>query len=419
MICIGDNMITAILLGAGNRGEHAYGRFALENRSDIRFVGVAESNPQRRASFSRSHQIPVTHQFEDYNDILNQPRMADACFICLQDQMHFEPTLKALELGYHVFLEKPMALEAKTVMAIYEAAKKAKRNVVVGHVLRYTPFFNAIKDVIDRKEIGEIMTIQHNENVSYWHQAHSYVRGNWRNTQIASPMILAKSCHDMDILAWLIGVKPKYVASFGSLTHFKSTTEDHVPDYCMSGCKKQDTCPYYAPKVYLNAPDWMKFPVSDDISDGGLLKALEKGPYGRCVYRSDNDVVDHQVVSIEFENETTASFTMTAFTHENTRTLKVMGTKGEIRGHMDLNEIEIHIFGNLDKQVIRLSESNYGHGGGDYGIMKRFIDLIESDTLDLEGLDVSIRGHLLAFMAETARLEKQVIDYDAFIKRYL
>lgn len=412
-------MITAILLGAGNRGEHAYGRYALENKEDIRFIGVAESNPIRRESFSKAHQIPVELQFEDYKDILNQPRMADACFICLQDQMHYEPAIKALELGYHIFLEKPMALEAKAVIDIFEAAKRVKRNVVVGHVLRYTPFFNAIKDVLDQNTIGDIMTIQHNENVSYWHQAHSYVRGNWRNTKIASPMILAKSCHDMDILAWLVGAKPKSVASFGSLTHFKRSTEVEVPDYCMSGCQKQDTCPYFAPKVYLNAPDWMKYPVSDDISDEGILKALEKGPYGRCVYRSDNDVVDHQVVSIEFENETTASFTMTAFTHENTRTIKVMGTKGEIRGHMDLNEIEIHKFGRPNKEVIHISESNYGHGGGDYGIMKSFVHLIESDTLDLESLDISIRGHLLAFMAERSRVEKEIMDYESFIKRHV
>ena len=412
-------MITAILLGAGNRGEHAYGRYALENKEDIRFIGVAESNPIRRESFSKAHQIPVELQFEDYKDILNQPRMADACFICLQDQMHYEPAMKALELGYHIFLEKPMALEAKAVIDIFEAAKRVKRNVVVGHVLRYTPFFNAIKDVLDQNTIGDIMTIQHNENVSYWHQAHSYVRGNWRNTKIASPMILAKSCHDMDILAWLVGAKPKSVASFGSLTHFKRSTEVEVPDYCMSGCQKQDTCPYFAPKVYLNAPDWMKYPVSDDISDEGILKALEKGPYGRCVYRSDNDVVDHQVVSIEFENETTASFTMTAFTHENTRTIKVMGTKGEIRGHMDLNEIEIHKFGSPNKEVIHISERNYGHGGGDYGIMKSFVHLIESDTLDLESLDISIRGHLLAFMAERSRVEKEIMDYESFIKRHV
>lgn len=412
-------MITAILLGAGNRGEHAYGRYALENKEDIRFIGVAESNPIRRESFSKAHQIPVELQFEDYKDILNQPRMADACFICLQDQMHYEPAMKALELGYHIFLEKPMALEAKAVIDIFEAAKRVKRNVVVGHVLRYTPFFNAIKDVLDQNTIGDIMTIQHNENVSYWHQAHSYVRGNWRNTKIASPMILAKSCHDMDILAWLVGAKPKSVASFGSLTHFKRSTEVEVPDYCMSGCQKQDTCPYFAPKVYLNAPDWMKYPVSDDISDEGILKALEKGPYGRCVYRSDNDVVDHQVVSIEFENETTASFTMTAFTHENTRTIKVMGTKGEIRGHMDLNEIEIHKFGSPNKEVIHISESNYGHGGGDYGIMKSFVHLIESDTLDLKSLDISIRGHLLAFMAERSRVEKEIMDYESFIKRHV
>lgn len=415
MIIIGDDMITAILLGAGNRGEHAYGRFALENPGDIQFVGVAESNPVRRNRFSKHHNIPENKQFEHYQAILNQPKMADVCFICLQDTMHYEPTLKALELGYHVFLEKPMALTAQAVIDIYEQAKRYQKNVLVGHVLRYTPFFNAIKSVIDTGRIGEIMTIQHNENVSFWHQAHSYVRGNWRNTAVASPMILAKSCHDMDIMAWLVNSKPKQVASFGSLTHFKSKTMSDVPDYCLSGCRLKDTCPYYAPKVYINAPDWMKLPVSDDLSDEAILKALELGPYGRCVYRCDNDVVDHQVVSIEFENETTAAFTMTAFTENNTRTLKIMGTKGEIRGHMDLNAIEVHLFGQSEIQRIQLSDSQYGHGGGDYDIMKALVTLIEQKQIDIAGLEISVRGHLLAFMAEAARLKSKVIHYDEFI----
>lgn len=191
-------MITAILLGAGNRGEHAYGPYALQHPDEIQFVGVADANVVRLNSFSKKHNIPQNRQYTDYKDILNEPKMADVCFICLQDRMHYEPALKAIELGYDLFLEKPMAVSATEVIEIYNHAQKYKKNVMVGHVLRYTDFFNAIKQIIVSGEIGEVVTIQHNENVSYWHQAHSYVRGNWRNVETASPMILAKSCHDMD-----------------------------------------------------------------------------------------------------------------------------------------------------------------------------------------------------------------------------
>lgn len=409
-------MITAILLGAGNRGEHAYGPYALQHPDEIQFVGVADANVVRLNSFSKKHNIPQNRQYTDYKDILNEPKMADVCFICLQDRMHYEPALKAIELGYDLFLEKPMAVSATEVIEIFNHAQKYKKNVMVGHVLRYTDFFNAIKQIIVSGEIGEVVTIQHNENVSYWHQAHSYVRGNWRNVETASPMILAKSCHDMDILSWLIQSKPTKVASFGSLSHFKASTMNDVPKRCTDGCPHQETCPYFAPKVYLNAPDWMKMPVSDDISDSAILEALKTGPYGRCVYRCDNDVVDHQVVSIEFENQATASFTMTAFTHENTRTIKVMGTKGEIRGHMDKNTLEIYTFGNEQPKRIDLNHSQYGHGGGDQGIMAAFVQLIHQKRFDLPSLEISTQAHLLAFMAETARLEGRVVKFDEFTK---
>jgi predicted dehydrogenase len=267
-----------------------------------------------------------------------------------------------------------------------------------------------------------LVTIQHNENVSYWHQAHSYVRGNWANTKRSSPMILAKSCHDLDLLCWFAGAEPEKVSSFGSLTHFRSENAPAgAPDHCLDGCPAEADCPYHAKKVYLNAPDWMKLPVSNDMSDEGLLKALVKGPYGRCVYRADNDVVDHQVVAIEFTGGVTAAFTMTAFTHENTRTIKLMGTSGEIRGHMDRNVIEVYEFGrNGDAPVetIDTAGPDYGHGGGDYGIMKAFTGLVEKG-LHREVADVaqSVTAHLLAFAAEKSRLDGTTIDYPDFVRK--
>jgi len=411
-------MITAVLIGAGGRGIGAYGAFALRNPEDIRFVGVADPDIERRTYFAIQHQIPLENQFSSFEELLSKPKMADTCFICTQDQLHVQPTLMAFEKGYDVFLEKPMAIAPKDCVLLENEAQKHHRKWMIGHVLRYTLFFSKLKELIDSKLIGDLMTIQHNENVGYYHMAHSYVRGNWRNTALSAPMILAKSCHDMDILMWLSGSRPAKVSSFGNLGHFKSSTQEKpTPKYCLDGCFKQDTCPYYAPKVYLNGPDWMKFPVSNDMSNEALLKALKNGPYGRCVYHSDNDVVDHQVVSILFENGMTAAFTMSGFTHEITRTIKIMGSLGEIRGHMDKNEIEVHVFGEDQPRIIHLDTMDYGHSGGDYGIMKSFVRYIEKgDNEALTSAHESVLSHLLSFAAEDSRLQSKTIDFTSYVQ---
>jgi len=410
-------MITAIMVGAGNRGIGAYGDYAERNPEDIKFVGVAETDPVRRSYFARKHSITFDRQYEGYESIFKEDRFADACFICTQDNMHFVPASQAMKKGYHLFLEKPMAITPKECVRIGELADFYRVRLMIGHVLRYTQFFSAIKRVIDSGKIGKLMTIQHNENVSYWHQAHSYVRGNWRNVHESSPMILAKSCHDLDILAWFADSTPASVSSFGSLSYFtKNNVPEAAPEYCMDGCPHQESCVYFAPKVYLNAPDWMKLPVSNDMSDAELLASLKKGPYGRCVYQCDNDVVDHQVVIIEFENAMTASFTMTAFTHENTRTLKVMGTAGEIRGHMDKNVLEIYQFGTDTPEVMSFSAMDYDHGGGDYGIMKAFCTLIEKgEDADAASNKAAIQSHLLAFAAEQSRVTHQTIEFKEWL----
>jgi predicted dehydrogenase len=409
-------MIQAIMIGAGARGIGAYGGYALKHPDQIRFVAVADPDPERRGYFAMQHQIPSDRQFATDKEILALPKMADACFLCTQDALHYDAAMQAIAQGYDLFLEKPMAISAHDVTMIGRQAKAFGARVMIGHVLRYTSFFRAIRDLLDQGAIGDLVTIQHNENVSYWHQAHSYVRGNWRNLAVASPMILAKSCHDLDLLIWFADSAPKYVSSFGSLSHFKSSNApEDAPAHCMDGCPKQETCPYFAPKVYTNAPDWMRLAVANDLSDDSMLKHLKTGPYGRCVYRSDNDVVDHQVVGLEFENGVTAAFTMTAFTHENTRTIKLMGTKGEIRGHMDKQELEIHTFGSDVVKHLRTDEGASGHGGGDDGIMAAFVaEMNRPGDPDHTNLDGAVWAHLTAFAAETARLEKRVVDLKGF-----
>lgn len=411
-------MIKAILIGAGGRGIGAYGEFAFRNPQDIRFIAVADPDIERRMYFSMRHQVAEDMQFSSYEEILSLPKFADACFICTQDTMHVEPARMALEKGYDVFLEKPMAVRPEDCVLLESIAKRENRKLMIGHVLRYTPFFATIKELISSGKIGKVMTIQHNENVAYWHQAHSYVRGNWGNSTKSSPMILAKSCHDMDILYWLADSTPIKVSSFGTLSHFKASEAPiGSPKYCLDGCPVENECPYYAPKLYLNGPDWLRLPVSNKMTDEAVLEALKKGPYGRCVYHCDNDVVDHQVVIIEFENETTAAFTMTGFTHEITRTIKVMGTKGEIRGHMDKEEIEVTLFGSDIPEKIHLESPDYGHNGGDYGIMKAFVRLVEiGDNTNVTSDEASVLSHLLAFAAEKSRIESKTIDFIPYVK---
>lgn len=410
--------ITAALIGAGDRGT-GYGKYALVNQNEIEFVAVAEPNAERRNKLKVDHGIKEEKCFAGWKELLQQPRMADAILICTQDQMHFEPTMRALELGYHVLLEKPMSTNPIECIKMGEYAKEHERVFSICHVLRYTNFFYTLKKLLDDGTIGRLISVQHNENVAHWHQAHSFVRGNWRNSDLSSPMILQKCCHDMDILRWLIDAECVNVSSFGSLTYFKKeNAPEGSPRRCLDGCPSANECPYYAPKVYLTENvGWPTSVISTDLSIEARTKALKEGPYGRCVYHCDNNVVDHQVVNLEFENEVTVTFTMCAFTDKCSRTIKLMGTKGEIRASMEKNEIEIVDFISRNKNVIHLSNASSGHGGGDYGIMEDFVHLVQQDGKK-EGRTsalTSVQSHLIAFAAEKARVEKRVINIKEYV----
>jgi len=415
--------ITVALLGAGGRGKDSYGPYALRHPDEIQFVAVAEPNDERREMFAKQHGIKSEMCFKDWKELLEKEKLADGMLICTQDRMHFEPTVKALETGYHVMLEKPMAADPKECVILGEYAKKYKRIFLICHVLRYTNFFSTLKKLLDENRIGQLISIQHNENVAYWHQAHSFVRGNWRNSREANPMILAKCCHDMDILLWLAGADCVKLASFGSLTHFKKENAPAgSPNRCTDGCPAENKCPYYAPNMYLTENvSWPTSAISDDTSLEARKKALQEGPYGRCVYKCDNDVVDHQVISAEFANQVTAAFTMCAFTNDCTRTIKLMGTKGEIRGSMEKNEIEILDFLSGNRDTIHVGKAMSGHGGGDSGIMHDFVQLVQSGDIShgLTSASVSVQSHLMAFAAEKARLENKVINMDEYMKSLL
>jgi predicted dehydrogenase len=404
--------ITAILIGAGLRGI-TYAGYALSNPTEFKIIAVAEPDRERREQFKALHQIRDENCFDSWEKLLSRPKMADAALICTQDRMHFEPTMKAIELGYDILLEKPMSVSPEECIRLGSYANEHKRILDICYVLRYTPFFMALKKLLKSGRIGRLISVQHNENVGYWHMAHSFVRGNWRNSDESSPMILQKSCHDMDILRWLIGADCTNISSFGELTHFKAENAPiGAPLRCLDGCRHKYECAYYAPKIYLTEyTDWPVSAISNDSSYEARYKALKEGPYGRCVYHCDNNVVDHQVVSMEFANGVTAAFTMCAFTNEISRTIKLMGTEGEIRGVMEKNEIEVKNFSTGTIEVIHLQEGIAGHGGGDDGIMRDFISLLQSEKPDVDYcIDDSVHSHLMAFAAEKSRVEKKVVN---------
>lgn len=413
------------MIGAGMRGMHAYGPYALSHPEELQFTAVAEPNKEKRERFGIQYGINKSMQFESWKELLDKSRLAEVAFICTPDNIHFDPAVKAFEKGYHIVLEKPMAIDPIECIKLGEYSKKYDNIFAICHVLRYTPFFRKIKRILDDGRIGVLVSIQHNENVGYLHQSHSYVRGNWRNSKESSPMILSKSCHDMDIMLWLAGADCANLSSFGTLMHFKKeNAPEGAPERCLDGCPAETECPYYAPKIYsVGHKGWiLRDAVSIDTGRKNIIEALKNGPYGRCVYYCDNDVVDHQVVSIEFLNKVTAVFTMCAFTSEMSRTIKLMGTKGEIRGTMEKGEIEILDFQTGQKEVVLIpldTTDRYGHGGGDFGIVHDIIKLIQKKSLNkiTTSVDLSVNSHLMAFAAEKARIENKVINMNEYIRK--
>ena len=409
-------MVSAILIGAGQRGMDAYAAYALQYPQRFRVVAVAEPDAARRTAMARSHKIPPERCFADWRPLLALGKIADCAMVCTQDRYHVEPAEAALKLGYHVLCEKPMHPEADQCIRLAEAAKASGKTLTICHVLRYSPFFTKIKELLDQGRIGQLMAVQHIEGVAFWHQAHSFVRGNWRNSRESSPMILQKSCHDMDILLWMMGSHCTKVSSFGSLGHFKpENAPAGAPDYCLDGCPAADSCPYNAEHIYLrdtgvHVPVIRKV-VSLEDSDEAVRQALRRGPYGRCVYHCDNNVVDHQVVNLEFENGITASFTMCAFTWEGSRTVKIMGTYGQITGDVEQNEIRVVRFADGNTTVYNLDGGLEGHSGGDKGFMEDVVRQMCTGGAyaGRTGVDVSVESHRIALAAEESRVSGRTI----------
>lgn len=409
------------ILGAGRRGIEAYAPYLLDHPNLGEVVAVAEPKKSRQEKFKSIYNISDENIFKSYKDLLEKEKIADAVIISTNDNMHYEPCKMALEKGYHVLLEKPMSNSLDEIIKLEALSKKYNNQIfMVCHVLRYTPFFIKLKEIVNSKELGDLVTIQHNENIGYWHFAHSYTRGNWRNSSDTSPLILAKSCHDMDILLWLTDSKCKKIASFGNLVHMNSSNfKEGMGEICYE-CSVENKCPYSAKKLYIDEDRSIKKSVHINPTVENLEEALKKGPYGRCIYKCDNNVVDNMVSIIEFENKVTATFNLSAFTKECDRTIKLMFTHGEVGGSLEANEIRVKKFGQRDEKIIKLAKGLTGHGGGDMETIKDFVNLISGKSGSFKtSASKSIESHIMAFAAEYSRISGEVIRIDEFYNNAL
>lgn len=421
--------LKVVIAGCGCRGA-GYARIMKDMPEQYEIVGIAEPIDERRNDLKDLFNLPEEVCFLDWKDLAAQPKFADMVVIATQDYMHRDPALAFIEKGYDILLEKPMAPTPKECLEIVSAAKKHNTKILVCHVLRYTRFYNALKKILSDGTIGKIQVINHAEDVGNIHQSHSFVRGNWRNSVETTPMILAKCCHDTDLLQWLVGNKCKKVQSFGSLSHFcVENAPEGAPARCIDGCPHADTCYYNAVKLYYDDKenDWFRTTSTEkpNPTDEDVMEVLKNGPYGRCVYRCDNDVVDHQTVNMEFENGETVLLTMTAFTKGGRKT-RIMGTKGELSANIDDAFITVYSF--EDRQYHEFKLDDYaggntiasGHGGGDTGIVQ---DLYKYLTDTYEGfsicdIETSAMNHLISFAAEESRINGGIpVDMEEYAKR--
>jgi len=429
-----SNKKKVILIGAGGRGMGYTDIMARDFSEDFEVVAVAEPIDARRNYVKNKHNIPEELCFTSWEPLLDLPKMADVALIATMDRGHFAPAMAAIEAGYDLLLEKPAAPTPEECRAIQNAAEAKGVFVLICHVLRYTNFYRAIKSIIDSGEIGKVMNVQHIEGVGNVHQSHSFVRGNWGNSERSSFMLLQKSCHDMDILAWLLGKQCTAVQSFGSLSYFtKENAPAGAPERCIDGCPHADTCPYNAVKLYLNASNetgngrWFRRSATKLVAptDAEVEYAMRNTQYGKCVYRCDNDVVDHQIVNLQFEDDIFVSFTMSAFNLGGRRT-RVMGTKGEIEANAETNEIKVY---NLETGECRSHDCNStacggtivsGHGGGDNGIVASLKELLNGIAdKSVCGIRESCDNHMIAFAAEESRLAGgKLVIMDEFCARY-
>ncbi|GAB3976411.1 Gfo/Idh/MocA family oxidoreductase [Actinoallomurus acanthiterrae] len=412
-----DRPVTLAVVGAGARGA-AYAELATRWPDKVRVVAVAEPRDAAREAFADRHALDSELVFDTWQELAERGRVADAVLIATLDADHLEPARVFAGQGYDILLEKPIAPTKVEVEGVGQAAAHNGVTIAVCHVMRYTPYTAALRELL--ADIGEIVTVDHLEPIGYYHFAHSFVRGNWRRAEQSAFALLAKSCHDIDWLGFIIGRPATRVSSFGGLRHFRSSQRPaHATDRCLD-CPVELDCAYSAVRMYrdgLRQGGTRRY--FTDIITGGVLtedavtRALAEGPYGRCVYAGDNDVVDHQVVNLEYEGGTTATFTMTAFTPLENRHTKIFGTRGQLTGdgrYLHLYDFRTERTTTIDTSLDGSSAAE-GHAGGDAALVQAFVTALHTgrSELILSSVEESVAGHRVVFAAERARLTGTVV----------
>lgn len=424
-------MLNVILIGAGGRGT-AYVEYMKKYPDKFRVVGVADPIKERRDYVKDMFQLSEEDCYQSWQDILSKPKMADVAIIATMDEEHYEPAMQAMELGYHLLLEKPVAPTPKECMDIAEKAKEKNVKVLVCHVLRYAPFYKKVKQMLLEGVIGEVMSVDAVEAVGHIHQSHSFVRGNWHREDETTPMILAKCCHDLDLIQWLIDKPCEMVSSFGELSYFRpENAPEGAPARCYgSECPAAEECPYQCQKVYIEDEGyrWMRKAVARGYAKGNIptdeevIEGLKHTNYGACVFHANNDVVDHQVVNMQFEGGVTATLSMNAF-NEGGRYIRIFGTKGELYAHAHASSITLFTFNPWKISEIPVCETEEsiagGHGGGDEGMIGELYDYMTGNYRGYSAadIDISVNNHLISFAAEHARKNHTVEAIDEFRKR--
>lgn len=421
--------LTAIVIGAGSRGG-GYSKI-MKDTGLFNVVAVAEPITSRRERVQTAHDVAEDRCFSDWAPLLELGKIADVAVICTMDRDHMAPAMKAIELGYDLLLEKPIAPTPEECRDLYLAAEKNGVKVVICTVLRYTTVFVKLKEIIDSGKIGRVMSVNHEECVGNIHQSHSFVRGNWGNSSRSSTMLLQKSCHDIDILQWLLGKRCKSVQSFGMRSFFTAENAPvDAPERCIDGCPHAETCAYNAVKWYYDAKDnlWFRGACTGEVepTDEQVEQALRTTNYGKCVFKVDNDVVDHQVVNLLFEDDILVTFTMNAF-NAGGRFIHIMGTKGEVRAAMDgetpieITYIDYHPGQGMKKESIDLRADNSitsGHGGGDEGLIRALHAYLcgEYTGKSIPTIAETYYNHLITFAAEESRVQNRVVEVDEYIR---
>ena len=407
----GRKPVSIVAIGAGNR-TNKYLEYVKQHPDRVRLVGVVELNDIRRQSVAERFGLEPSQCYADYHDFFRNPVQTDAVMVCTPENMHFEPTMLAIEAGYHVLLEKPIAQTLEECQAIGEAARKKGVLVSVCHVLRYHPYFMKVKELVDSGELGHIISINHRTSVGVDRAAHGFVRGIWRSERLSNPMLMSKCCHDIDFLLWLTKTPCRKLTSFGSLRWFKAkNAPEGSAERCID-CGVESHCPFSAVDLYQVRRDWI---ANFDVPEGKTIDdviedQLREGLYGRCVYHCDNDVVDHQIVSMEMESEVTVNFSMDIFTLKDCRETHISLTEGEIDG--DENRLRVRRFRGAEETVYDFSGLAHQpfHAGADLAIIADFIDAIRTGRRDLvTSIDRSVESHRICFEAERSRKEQRTI----------